>query len=149
MVTNNCTWLKDRFGHTVTYDKLPDSLQKMDDDPYRTLSEWLKDSHGYIMCTGDDGTQSLPQCKTQGEIYFLQMIWDEVIKERFPVPGIYDTIGSAQVGKLRGILNSTMSYALSSDAKQYPGWNQAQAIQKPQVVSPDVVSGCYEKPIWP
>jgi len=43
-------FLEDEYGNNITWQQLPESLKLIADNPYRTLSSWLRQSHAYIKC---------------------------------------------------------------------------------------------------
>lgn len=63
MEKENLTWLKSPDGQPITPKELPSRIDKLQDDPLRTLSAWVRSSCGYVKCnppgvTDDDGAET-------------------------------------------------------------------------------------------
>ncbi len=50
MAKENLTWLKNPDGQPITPSELPATIDKLQDDPLRTLSAWVRSSCGYVKC---------------------------------------------------------------------------------------------------
>ncbi|ETO03846.1 hypothetical protein RFI_33556, partial [Reticulomyxa filosa] len=50
LVNNGYAWLEDRHGESMSWYDLPNNMQSLTDDPFRSLSEYIRDAHGYIKC---------------------------------------------------------------------------------------------------
>ncbi|KNC71876.1 hypothetical protein SARC_15577, partial [Sphaeroforma arctica JP610] len=44
-------WLRDERGERVFSSQIPSMVKNLADDPYRTMSEWLKHGMAYIKCS--------------------------------------------------------------------------------------------------
>lgn len=44
------TWLKDPAGKSIVPNQLPSEIGKLQDDPLRTLSAWVRENCGYVKC---------------------------------------------------------------------------------------------------
>ena len=92
------------------------------DDPYRSLAEWVRDSHAFIKCTSD--TAGLPQCSGGGSNPpFLEFVWANVLAAALQLPAIYATPVKAQVAPLTATLHKACDVVRRSDYSSLPHWN--------------------------
>eukprot|EP00697_Spironema_sp_BW2_P004076 gnl/Spiro4/15491_TR8343_c0_g1_i1.p1 gnl/Spiro4/15491_TR8343_c0_g1~~gnl/Spiro4/15491_TR8343_c0_g1_i1.p1 ORF type:complete len:232 (+),score=82.93 gnl/Spiro4/15491_TR8343_c0_g1_i1:282-977(+) len=152
MIATNNTYLRDERGNAITLEQLPHSLKYMRDDPFRALSEYVRDGHGYIKC-GEPHTDKMPQCKGSYPPFFLEFIWANFLREKFqdtdfeaslrPVltPPLQDYIylenSQGQMVDLKSLLQPAIQYVQSSAAKDLPGFNLNPEILQPTVLSID------------
>lgn len=131
MEANHFTWLYGDHGRKITPEQLPSHLEGLADDPYRTLSRWVRNSCGFIKCgtvCGGDGanTMDLESCETcPVSPYFLEFKWANYLRDEVPIPGIYDLQGKAQAAVLRQHLVEAMRASALPAAidRGLPGWN--------------------------
>lgn len=135
MENNNFAWLHDREGHEITPDQLPPDLASLADDPFRTLSRWVRDSCGYIkcgkVCGGDgDDTRKLARCKQCSVApYFLEFHWADYMRDRREECGIsnavYGRSTEEQAQVLPDKLGCLMELVRRPAALELglPGWN--------------------------
>jgi hypothetical protein len=50
MQESHRVWLKDPAGRAIEPDDLPGEIGKLQDDPLRTLSAWVRENCGYVKC---------------------------------------------------------------------------------------------------
>ena len=81
-------WPYDAKGlHPMSPDYLPKNMGVMHNDPFRTLSRWVRDSHGYIKCIpGDKGNSELCQHEPYSDqlktpIYYLEFKWANFFRD--------------------------------------------------------------------
>jgi len=158
MVQQNLVFLQNEYGMNVSVDSLPKNLKGMVDNPYRTLSTWLRSSHAFIKC-GQKQTIPLPQCKNQvAAIFYLECFWAKFIHAKFPLnnypeypviePPLEDWVYSSnlqsQVEALQSIYVDAIKYAGSPAAHSMPGFNLSPDILPPTPlqISP---TGCIIK----
>lgn len=152
MINNNFTWLHNRFGREIPPNELPVDLYTIGDDPFRTLSRWVRDSCGYIKCgteCGGDGanTSDLARCKECSVApYFLEFRWADFMRSHKSTCDIPDSVYDQdydQAAKLPGKLPCLMNLVRDDDALDLglPGWNHG-LIQTQNVVLD--ASGCEE-----
>lgn len=139
MEANNFAWLHDRTGARITPEQLPETLAEISDDPYRTLSRWVRNSCGYIKCgteCGGDGgpsTSELEQCRECSvSPFYLEFRWADFLREVVSIEGIYDLACDqsgpncqTQSAELQGHLGQAMQEVRKSAAVDagLPGWN--------------------------
>eukprot|EP01134_Creolimax_fragrantissima_P003104 CFRG3104T1 len=143
----------DEFGRRVEGQKIPSGLKQLKDDPYRTLSRYVRTSHGYVKCGGKK-TKHLDQCATDAP-FFIEFLWANYLRDRLPViedPSkpvirpisehfVYETSFQSQVVVLRSALEQAVDLAMSDSAKDMPGWNASPEIWKKAIAEVDEV-GC-------
>jgi len=141
-------FLEDERGNSITTDDLPVTLKLMADNPFRTLASWLRKGFVYIKC-GSKKTKHALQCKNSTAPFFLECIWADYIRKFIPLtyyPSwpdsplddfIYRASLQLQVEALVGVMNSSMSLALSTDAINLPGFNFQRDILTPTMVKID------------
>eukprot|EP01127_Copromyxa_protea_P006178 TRINITY_DN1599_c0_g1_i1.p1 TRINITY_DN1599_c0_g1~~TRINITY_DN1599_c0_g1_i1.p1 ORF type:complete len:325 (-),score=43.78 TRINITY_DN1599_c0_g1_i1:68-1042(-) len=136
MENQNFVMLRDEFGRNITVSQLPKSLNRLRDNPYRTLANWLRHSNGFVKC-GEKHTHKLPQCQNATAPFFLECSWAEFLLANFPLtnyqevpivpPPIEDFIWVAnlqsQATALLSILGQAIELARSPAAANMPGFN--------------------------
>lgn len=153
MVNNNFTWLRDNRGRAIPPDELPHGFDEIGDDPFRTLSRWVRDSCGYIKCgkdCGGDGaaTSKLTRCENCAVApYFLEFRWADYMRDNREECGITDDIyqmsTAQQANELPEKLTCLMELARQEAALDLglPGWNNG-LIEPKEVVLDE--NGCEE-----
>lgn len=126
MLVNNAAWLHDNKGlQPMNPALLPKNLGEMLNDPYRTLSRWVRESCGYLKSTEQ-------RCQAFGEggnSDFMEFHWADYFREKTPLP-LGDAQACAYLPYAEGCLNNevsalielypvAMEAALSLDAKNY------------------------------
>eukprot|EP01134_Creolimax_fragrantissima_P003727 CFRG3727T1 len=78
-------WLRDERGEKIFSSQIPHMVKDLADDPYRTMSEWLKHGNAYVKCS-DLENQELFQCINEGDApFFLEYEWAQFLRETLPV----------------------------------------------------------------
>ena len=136
------TWLKDRYGKEIAPAALPSDLAGLADDPYRTLSRWVRNSCGYLKCDSGCANASCPSP------YYLEFIWGDFMGDAFDDPAVYDMPRDHQIAWLRDNLDDprggrgAIQIVNAAAASKMPGFNGGQtAIAK---VTIDAETGCEE-----
>lgn len=152
MEAHNFTWLYDHRGQRIQPNQLPTRLADLADDPYRTLSRWVRESCGYIKCDttcgGDGGTRNtneLAMCQACSvSPYFLEFRWANYLRVEVPKEEVYELNGKEQARVLQGILQDAMRAAAQPKAldEGLPGWNLG--LIEPQRVGFDPETLCDE-----
>ncbi|KNC84330.1 hypothetical protein SARC_03454 [Sphaeroforma arctica JP610] len=153
MYTTGNAYPFDEFGRRVEGQKIPPGLKQLKDDPYRTLSRYVRTSHGYVKCGGKK-TKHLEQCATDAP-FFIEFLWANFLRDRLPLiedpstpvirpPSehfIYEASFQAQVTGLGSILEQAVDVAMSDVAKDMPGYNLSPDIWKKAIAEIDKI-GC-------
>jgi len=145
-------YLKNEYGQPVQPEQIPAGLKQLHDDPFRTLSKWVRNSYGYIKC-GKQGTENLPQCQRSKTPFFLELIWANFLRNELPplqdasgppfihplLPNyIYEANFQSQLGTLVKYLKQALQ--LATDAEQaghLPGFNESPDKLVPSIVKID------------
>eukprot|EP00657_Telonema_sp_P-1_P000622 TRINITY_DN11194_c0_g1_i1.p1 TRINITY_DN11194_c0_g1~~TRINITY_DN11194_c0_g1_i1.p1 ORF type:complete len:306 (-),score=68.23 TRINITY_DN11194_c0_g1_i1:222-1139(-) len=152
MKAENMAWPYDRRGNILTgdtwYEKLPSSLHEMHDDPFRSLSGWVRDDQGYIKCSPDLG---YAQCSEGGEPIqpppFLEYMWANIFRVSPPLAvNVYSMNAYAQVQPLWGIVKDMISLAQAANYSSMPGFNQDPVHQYPKHMVEIDNDGCELDP---
>jgi len=150
MINQKFVFLEDERGHNITTADLPATLKLMADNPYRTLSSWLRKSFAFVKC-GTKKTKHLTLCQNYTTPFFIECIWADYIRKYFPlkdfpawpdvIPPLDDFIYRAslqlQTDALLTILDDTITLALSPGASFLPGYNIERDILPPKKVKID------------
>lgn len=143
MTTNNLVYLKDNKGDNITSQDIPNSVQAITlDDPFRSLSEYVRDSYGYIKCSDD--TASLPQCAGGGgNPPFLEFVWGNLMRTKYlsVVPNIYEDSVPEQIQPLLGLFPEALKYVMNPQFSHYPHYNDG-SKQPADPVAVDSSTGC-------
>ncbi|ACV36580.1 ParB/Srx family N-terminal domain-containing protein [Accumulibacter sp.] len=83
MEKENLTWLKSPDGLAISPKDLPSKISRLQDDPLRTLSAWVRGSCGYVKCNPPGVTDEDAEgtCAAQysdvacASAYFLEFKW--------------------------------------------------------------------------
>eukprot|EP00124_Ichthyophonus_hoferi_P004551 Ihof_evm2s516 gene=Ihof_evmTU2s516 len=81
--TGNC-FLFDERGQPANSTSLPPGLKQLKDDPFRTLSRYVRTGNGFIKCNAKK-TSYIPQCKNSDAPFFLEFRWAELLRSKLPV----------------------------------------------------------------
>eukprot|EP00123_Amoebidium_parasiticum_P015086 comp22777_c0_seq1/m.35637 comp22777_c0_seq1/g.35637 ORF comp22777_c0_seq1/g.35637 comp22777_c0_seq1/m.35637 type:complete len:312 (-) comp22777_c0_seq1:169-1104(-) len=155
--TGNC-FLYDERGRPAQISQIPPGLKQLRDDPFRTLSRYVRTGRGYIKCDSKK-TAGLPQCQTGDAPFFIEFKWAELLRQKLPAirdtnrpqirphdpEYIYTTNFQSQIQSLRNVLNLAMDIARSDAAKSMPGYNMNPELAPP---APAIVdeNGCDNDP---
>jgi len=101
MVKDHDTWLKNPAGEDITPSQLPKHIARLQDDPMRTLSAWVRSSCGYVKCDpvgvakDDDELSCEDKFHTSvtcaaADVYFLEFKWGSYLAS---VPEVRDALG--------------------------------------------------------
>eukprot|EP01124_Arcella_intermedia_P036076 TRINITY_DN9372_c1_g1_i1.p1 TRINITY_DN9372_c1_g1~~TRINITY_DN9372_c1_g1_i1.p1 ORF type:complete len:335 (+),score=15.29 TRINITY_DN9372_c1_g1_i1:65-1006(+) len=143
-------FLEDEHGEKITVNQLPDNLKLMADNPYRTFASWLRKGFAYVKC-GTKKTAKLPQCKNESAPFFLECLWGDHLRARFPIdhypsipdvrPPLKDFIYRAslqlQTEAMMSLLEEAVAFAVSPASQGMPGFNLAQDKVPPHAVPLD------------
>lgn len=159
MEQEHLTWLKSPEGKAITPKELPAKIHKLQDDPLRTLSAWVRGSCGYVKCNppGVSDEDAEGSCADQyaevacANAFFVEFRW---AAHHATVPEVKAAIAEGlacpqqtpldqecldrQRGKLANVLPAAMSAAASPQAAEFVGQG-AGHNPKPQ---PGVVPPC-------
>jgi hypothetical protein len=155
MIKRQFVFLEDERGNNITTNDLPVTLKLMADNPFRTLSNWLRKSKAWVKC-GTKGTTNLMQCRNTTAPFFIECTWANYIRKYIPlteypswpdlIPPLDDFIYRAslqlQVETLGSILQQAINLTLSSPALGLPGFNIERNILIPKMVKIDN-HGCF------
>jgi len=152
-------FLFDEYGRNITFDKIPRGLNQLKDDPFRTLSRWIRTGNGYIKCDNSK-PRKLKQCLKDGDApFFLEFKWADHLRTLLPVirdstipqvrphsdTFIYDTNFQSQISSLRSVLALAMDIALSNSSVHMPGYNRSLKDKVPKLAIIDKY-GCDNDP---
>lgn len=144
MQSASLVYLKSNTGTPIAVAAIPSTVGGIThDDPYRSLSEWVRDAYGYIKCKpSPDPTAAFPQCSGGGgNPPFLEFIWGDVVREQYPLPGIYTASPAAQVSPLLSILQDSLVLVQEPKFAALPHFNSG--AQKPtKNITIDPITGC-------
>ncbi|WP_300455808.1 ParB/Srx family N-terminal domain-containing protein [Accumulibacter sp.] len=142
MEKDNLTWLKNPQGQQISPKDLPPKISKLQDDPLRTLSAWIRGSCGYVKCnppgvTDEDaeGTCSARLSDVEcANAYFVEFKWAAY---EATVPEVQAVVAAgascpqqmplnqecldAQREKLANVLPAAMKAAAEPEAKAFVG----------------------------
>ncbi len=148
MQANNFAWLYSREGDPIGAGDLPARLSDIEDDPFRTLSRWVRDSCGYIKCgkvcggKGED-TMDLARCEESPvSAYYLEFHWANFLRKKMDISGVYDLPLKDQGARLQDHLQEAMdiSRGMKAIEQGLPGWNNG--LIEPKLVRFDGHGGC-------
>ncbi|MBN8454342.1 ParB/Srx family N-terminal domain-containing protein [Accumulibacter sp.] len=144
MEEEHLTWLKTPDGRTISGKELPSRIGRLQDDPLRTLSAWVRGSCGYVKCnppgvTDDDAEGTCPARYADvacASAYFLEFTWAE---HHATVPEVQAALAEGgacsqqapldqecldrQRAKLAQALPAAMAAAAAPAARAKPGYN--------------------------
>ena len=87
MIENNLTWLYDDKGEGPIHPALiPDRIERMLNDPFRTLSKWIRECGCYRKNPTDAGHKHLCEEKTyfpesKNEAFFIEFRWANFLRQ--------------------------------------------------------------------
>ncbi|MCI5117334.1 MAG: hypothetical protein D3913_05130 [Candidatus Electrothrix sp. LOE1_4_5] len=113
----------------MSFDLLPSNVGGLLNDPYRTLSRWVRESCGYVKAgkTQCDGIRTDHEHKAP---FFMEFYWGNFFRENLPLK-IKENITVCksmpysatclddEVAQLKGIYEQAMKLAASEKAKEY------------------------------
>ncbi len=137
-------WLRDEKGRTIGPDQLPTSLKTILDDPYRTLSRWVRDSNGYIKCSDMKKSKRPAQCNDNPTPYYLEFFWADLFRDMVPIGDIYRYATRNEITQLEAHFGAAMEAAASDEAKKELGlkYGYNESIEPKPV---ELKSGCEVK----
>lgn len=101
MQQHHDTWLENNQGEKIPPAELPKHIDKMDDDPMRTLSAWVRESCGYVKCdasSDDQDDSNSCEARFKGKVtcapsdtYFLEFKWADYFRN---LPEVKKAMGS-------------------------------------------------------
>lgn len=89
------SWPCDEHGHPISFQEIAYTKKNKErkiwnlaDDPYRSMSRWVRNAYGYVKCKGDDdpNVQHLPECmdKNSGNpAFFMEFQWANYMRAHF------------------------------------------------------------------
>ena len=107
---------------------LPTTVGGLQNDPYRTLSRWVRESCGYVKL-GKEQCDNIRADHPHQAPYFMEFYWGEFFRQRLPL-----TVGaqavcksipyspnclSDEVGQLKSRYDDAMKLAASEEAKKF------------------------------
>eukprot|EP01052_Picozoa_sp_SAG31_P018748 SAG31_NODE_1341_length_8708_cov_10.945174_9_plen_318_part_00 len=114
-------------GHLLRrFNEIPSNVGAISaDDPFRSLSGWVRDSQAYIKCSSKTATSSACAGRTTNPP-FLEFRWAAVLAtvlEPKIGPSIYDTPVKQQVSKLASVLMNATRIVGREVYNDLPGYN--------------------------
>ena len=102
MESNHYVYLYDRKGKKRTGEELPDEIEKLKNDPYRSLAWLLRKSGGFLKDT---------------KVFFQEFLWGNFLREKMP-----DFEGGDRRSWERGVKEAMKDWAFSQKAANLPGF---------------------------
>ena len=128
MDRNSWVWKEDNKGQPFTtnlQDAIPASLTAIvQDDPFRSFSEWVRDDYGYVKCVASGHTSHFEQCQGQQAPPFLEFKWADLFRKAANQPNIYTLSPREQVQPLWAIVPAMIKLAQQDSNSGMPGFNQ-------------------------
>lgn len=154
-------YLRDEYGNWLDpLTEIPRGLKDLRDDPYRTLSRWVRNSHGFVKCGSEK--IAVPQCDKGDAPFFLEFFWANAFREKLSSPKdpslppyihpvldnfIYKVNFQTQAESLKLLFEEAMRFATdSSESIHMPGFNFSPDLLKPTPIKIDDF-GCDDKDI--
>eukprot|EP00039_Didymoeca_costata_P021028 m.343160 g.343160 ORF g.343160 m.343160 type:complete len:291 (-) comp22431_c0_seq1:64-936(-) len=137
-------WMHDRMGNNISnYSDIPPVVTECQDDPYRSLSEWVRDDYGYVKCSSD--TAKLPPCEKQKNCCtnppFLEFYWADALRKQYPISSIYSSTPKKQVAPLLQVYPPSLKLVKEPTYKSLPNYYSGTEEPNPPV-KVDPSSGC-------
>jgi hypothetical protein len=125
---------------------IPSTIADMtSNDPYRSVSEYVRDVNGYIKCdcptTGTPPPQCAPTC---GNPPFLEFTWADVIRATYPIPGIYNMSTADEIAALIKIWPAAAKTVQDPKYSALAHYNSGSVLPPNPPVKVDPTTGCEE-----
>lgn len=166
MEKRGMAYLKDEYGLDIPYKRIPLGLKQLQDDPYRTLSRWVRNSNGFIKCSStyqvNKTIVDIPQCKTQPTPFYIEFFWADFLRQKLKTPSdpskppyihpplknfLYQANYQTQAATLKAMYTDAMRLVTDvSEASKIPGFNKSPGLIKLKTIKIDG-NGCDEKDI--
>lgn len=123
---------------------VPSSVAKLRDDPYRSLSYYVRESWGYVKC--EPAPSKLPQCQhPAAPELFLEFKWANFLRTQVTLRGaggesIYELCPAKQVTPMREALAPAVLAAQRQDREHHP-----HQLQQARTLVTDPHSGCIDE----
>jgi len=140
MARNNWVWAEDNKGQALTPGltgawptSWPQTLQAISkDDPYRSLSEWVRDEYGYVKCETTGDTSHFNQCHHTRAPPFLEFKWADLFRNASNLSDtIYTLTPEEQVAPLWSLVPEMIKLAQGERNAGMAGYNQDPKEQIP------------------
>jgi len=146
MRDSDYVWTQDNQGNPISTplkDSIPDSLGNIvNDDPFRSVSEWVRDNYGFIKCIPGSKTGDFPQCQHAIAPPFLEFKWGDIFRTiasqnkakagLIAPPGVYNLTAADQVKPMWELVDFFGSQAQDKAHSGEPGFNQDPSSQAPK-----------------
>jgi len=129
MIETHRSYLYDNKGiANMNFALLPADVSGLLNDPYRTLSRWVRESCGYVKAGKEqcDGIRTDHEHKAP---FFMEFHWGNFFRDKLPLATkdlkvcqstpYSKTCLDDEVAQLKGIYDKSMALAASEDAKKY------------------------------
>lgn len=127
-------WLFDNEGRPITGSDLPLGLEYIADDPYRTVSRWVRDSCGYVKegndCLSAYTDEQIARYGAPAKADFMEFLWANFFRDN-GVPSISPLHTREQ---LEAVLSQALELAKGEKAKDLPGFNDGSILTPHPVV---------------
>lgn len=107
---------------------IPEDVGGLLNDPYRTLSRWVRESCGYVKA-GKEQCENIRTDHEHKAPFFMEFYWGDFFRKHLPLPTAdlevckaipySPTCLSDEVGQLKDIYDKAMELAASSKAKTF------------------------------
>jgi hypothetical protein len=130
MQAQNRSYNADNKGTAnMNFDLLPQNVDGLLNDPYRTLSRWVRESCGYVKL----GKEQCDEIRTDHEHkapFFMEFYWGEFFRQKLPlevnkdkicksIPYSQTCLMESEVTQLKAIYDPAMKLAASPEAEKY------------------------------
>lgn len=127
-------WLFDNEGHPITGSDLPLGLEYMADDPYRTVSRWVRDSCGYVKegndCLSAYTDEQIARYGAPAKADFMEFLWANFFRDN----GVPSVSSQHTKEELEAVLSQALELAKSAKAQDLPGFNDGSILPPHPVV---------------
>jgi hypothetical protein len=136
------TWPCDEHGKPISFEEIAYEKENKErkiwdlaDDPYRSLSRWVRDSYGYLKCgRGDPNLRDYPECtdpSSGNPAFFMEFEWANFMRAHFmkEEPEAHEIMtvgldpGDGQLAAISRYLPIGIRVATSQAAKAMIGFN--------------------------
>lgn len=112
----------------MNFELLPEDVSGLLNDPYRTLSRWVRESCGYVK-KGKDQCAQIRTDPAHEAPFFMEFYWGNFFRQELPLASKPDAVCQSmpyssscltnEVEQLKAIYDKAMALAASARAKQY------------------------------